>query len=276
MSTTVATIAGLQETLVSDSTALFRLQSTLIGAVYNQVAQEANTVQFSTRSAPSAIASAHVENASVDVTTITIDAVNATMQEWPIRVQASKLSLAAPGGYLKVAEAIAGDLAATVDTEIALLCSGFSNTSASATGVSGLTVSNFFATAAELDNTKFIGDKVCILNPISWAKIGEELLSLESGAESRAASFMGTGHVANIAGVQIFVSPYVQNDSTNNYYLGGMFIKQALAFGYRNPLIAIDSGFNLEKISIDSLGVATFVCKEITGGAGLRFLDKSN
>ena len=270
---TVSTLGGLQEQIVSDSVALFRLNSSLVNAVYNQQAQNANTVQFSTRAVPSAVSSVHVEDADVSITTVTVDAVDATMGEWPILARASKLSLAAPGASLKIAE---GGLARTVDTEIAILCSGFTNTSASATGSADITVSNFFETAAELDAIGYVGQKVAIMHPISWSKIGEALLSLTSGVEGAAKAFFNTGFVGNIAGVEIFVSPWVQNDSGNNYYLGGMYFKEALGFGFRSPLIEIDSNFNLNKIAVETLGVATFVVKELTDGAGLRLLDKSN
>ena len=274
---TVTTLAGLQESIVTDSTALFRLTSALVNSVYNQEAQSANTVNFSSRAVPSAVSAAHTEDADVDVSTVTVDQVQGTMGSWPILARTSKIALAAPNAGLKVAEAIAGGLARTVDTQISYLCSGFNSDSAVTDGSANISVSKFFDTAAELDATGYIGQKVCIMHPVSWSRVGQDLLALTAGAENKAGAFMNTGYVGNIAGVEIFVSPWVQseNNGSNTFYLNGMFFKEALGFGYRNPLIEIDSNFNLNKIAVETLGVATFCVKELTDGAGLRFLDKT-
>lgn len=269
MSTTLTTLAGLQEQIVSDSTALFRLSSDLFNAIYSEDAGSAITVNFSSRAVPAAISGAHTELNDVDATAVTITQVPATLQAWPVLARASKISLAAPNASLKIAEALAGSIARTMDTNIAALCSGFSNY----LGTEGadITIDTFFNGVAALDATGFIGQKVAVFHPKSFSKIGQDLLALSSGADAVASQFMGRGYVANIAGVEIYVSPWASNNGT--FASNGMYFKEALGLGYRTPIIDIESMPNLVKVAIDFLGTAYFKVIELTDGAGIKILD---
>jgi len=265
MSTTLSTLAGLQESIVADSTAMFRTSSDLFNALYTEDAGSASTVNFSARTVPAVISSAHVELADVSATAVTISQIPATLAAWPILARASKISLGAPNASLKIAEAIAGGIARTMDTEIAGLYTGFSTT------ISGVTIGNFFDSLAALDATGFVGQKIAVFHPKSFSKIGQALLGLNSGADNVASQFMGRGYVANIAGCDIYVSPWV--DTTGNVASNGIYFKEALGLGFRSPIIDIESMPNLPKVAIDFLGTAYFVVKELSDGAGLALLD---
>lgn len=270
MSTTLTTLAGLQESIVADSTALFRTSSDLFNAIYTEDAGSAITVNFSSRAVPAVISGAHTELADVDATAVTITQVPATLQAWPVLARASKISLGAPNASLKIAEALSGAIARTMDTSIAALCSGFSNYNG--TEGASIDIGDFFDTVAELDATGFIGQKVAIFHPKSFSKIGQSLLALASGADNVANQFMGRGYVATIAGVEIYVSPWASNNGT--FASNGIFFKEALGLGYRTPIIDIESMPNLPKVAIDFLGTAYFKVIELTDGAGIKLLDK--
>lgn len=269
MSTTLATLAGLQEQIVSDSTALFRTSSDLFNALYVEDAGSAITVNFSSRAVPAVVSGVHTELQEIDPVAVTISQIPATLGAWPVLARASKISLAAPNASMKIAEALAGSIARTIDTNIAGLFTGFSNT-VDAT-VSGLTIGNFFDAVAALDSTGYIGSKVAVFHPKSFTKIGQQLLSLNSGVDSQASSFMGRGYVTSIAGVDIYVSPWV--NAAGGTATNGVYFKEALGLGYRTPIIDIESMPNLPKVAIDFLGTAYFVVKELTDGAGIGLLD---
>jgi len=271
MSTTLSTLAGLQESIVADSTAMFRTSSDLFNAVYTEDAGSAITVNFSSRAVPAVISGVHVELVDVDATAVTITQVPATLGAWPILARASKISLGAPNASLKIAEALAGGIARSMDTAIAALCSGFTDNTEIGTEGTATDVGDFFDAAATLDATGFVGQKVAIYHPKSFSKVGQGLLALQSGADNVASQFMGRGYVATIAGVEIYVSPWASNNGT--FATNGMYFKEALGLGYRTPVIDIESMPNLPKVAIDFLGTAYFVVTELSDGAGIRILD---
>jgi hypothetical protein len=268
MSTTTATLAGLQEKILSDSTAMFRLQADLFNAVYNQSSGTANTVQFMSRSVPAVATPQANELDAVSPTAVTINAIDAPLATYPILVMVSNLALASNNSSLKIAEALAGGLARTTDTIIAKLFSGFSTKVGDLN--TDVTIDSFFKAVAKLDGSGFIGEKVAVLHPDTWQKIGKDILGL-AGAGSKAAEYLTRGYIANVGGVDIYVSPWVDNTLQYN---NGIYFKEAIGFGYREPVIDIETMPNLPKVGQDFLGVAYMVAKQLTDAAGVSLVDK--
>jgi hypothetical protein len=267
MSTTTVTLAGLQETLVSDSTAMFRTSSDLFNAVYTQSAGSANTIQFMSSGVPS-VASAQAELADITPTAVTVNDIPAALSTYPILVQASKISIAAPNASLKIAKHIAGGIARTVDTIVASLFPAFSN--AVGDTLTDVTIESFFRALAALDATGYVGEKVAVLHPYTFMKIGKDILSLV-GAGSKANEFLTRGYIANVGGCEIYVSPWV---NATGSYNNGVYFKEALGLGYREPVIDLESAPNLGKAGVDFLGTAFLKAVELTDGAGVKFIDK--
>lgn len=268
MSTTTQTLSGLQEKIVSDSTALFRLRADLFNAVYAQSAGSANTVQFMSRGVPGVASVQNPEVTTVTPTVVTISDIPAQLETYPILVRASKISIAAPNADLKIAEELAGGIARTVDTIIAQLFSGFST--AVGDDLTDVTIDSFFTAVAKLDASGYVGEKVAVLHPMTWKKIGKDILSL-AGASNKADEYLTRGYIANIGGVDIYVSPWV---SASGKYTNGVYFKEALGLGYREPVIDIESMPNLEKVAVDFLATAFLKAVELTDAAGVKLIDK--
>ncbi|BDQ01945.1 MAG: hypothetical protein KatS3mg036_0499 [Ignavibacterium sp.] len=268
MSTTLATLSGLQDKIIADSTALFRLRSDLFNAVYTQSAGSASVVQFMSSGVPGAATKQAVENTDVTPTVVTISDVPAQLETYPILVRSSKISIAAPNAELKIAEQLAGGIARTVDTIIAQLFNGFSN--AVGDNATDVNIDSFFTAVAKLDESGYVGDKVAVLHPMTWKKIGKDILGL-SGAGNKANEYLTRGYIANVGGVDIYVSPWVD---ASGQYTNGVYFKEALGLGYREPVIDIESMPNLEKVAVDFLATAFLKAVELTDAAGVKLIDK--
>ena len=119
MSTTTETLSGIQEQIIADTTAVFRTTSELFSAVYTENAGDALTVRFTVRDVPAAAEAQSAELADVTPTVITIGEVQAKLETVPVLARVSKISIAAPGASMKIAEALAGSLARSMDTAVA-------------------------------------------------------------------------------------------------------------------------------------------------------------
>lgn len=264
----MATLSALQEKILADSTAMFRVQSDLFNAVYNQSAGSANTIQFMSTGVPSAATPQANELDNVTPTAVTVSAVDATLKTYPILATVSNLAIASPNAAMKIATALAGGLARTTDTIISALFGGFSTVVGDAS--TDISVSDFFAAIAKLDESGFVGEKVAVFHPQSWKKIGSGILAL-AGANQTSEQFLTRGYIATVGGCEIYVSPWV--DKTLSYQ-NGIYFKEALGFGYREPIVEIDSMPNLSKVGVDILGVSYMVAKELTDAAGVCLKDK--
>lgn len=266
MSTTKATLAGLQKEILADSMAKFRVSSDLINAVYTQSAGDSNTVNFKTRVVP-AVVSAHTENADITAGAISIGQVQAALLEYPALAKISGLAKVSDGALDAVSTDIAGQLARTADTLIGALYASFTEVVGNTT--TDLVIADFFTASTLLDKSGFTGQKVCCLDPVTWNKFGAGLIALSSPG-AKADEYMGTGFVASVGGVQIFVNPWIAGEVGN-----GMYFKEAIGFGFREPLIEISIAENLGTNSLDVLGVSYFIAKEVTDGAGVTMIDKT-
>lgn len=268
MSTTLATLSGLQERIVSDSTAMFRVKSDLFNAVYTQSAGSANTIQFMSVGVPGVVSAQATENSDITPTVVSVADVPATLSTYPVLAKVSMLSIEAPNAATKVAEQLSGSLARTVDTAIAGLYSGFST--AVGSSAADITIDEFFTALAKLDATGYLGQKVAVLHPMTFKKIGKDILGLV-GASNKSNELLTRGFIANVGGCDIYVSPWV---NASAQYTNGIYFKEALGFGYREPIIDLMSMPNLNTASIDFLGTAFFKAVELTDAAGIKLVDK--
>lgn len=266
MSTTKATLAGLQKEILADSMAKFRTMSDLVKAVFTQSAGDANTVNFKSRAVPGVV-SAHTENAAITAGAVSVGQVPAALEEYVALAKISGLAKVSDGTLDVVSTDIAGQLAKTADVLIGALYAGFTEVVGDV--ATDLVIADFFTASTLLDKTGFVGQKVCALDPVTWNKFGAGLIALSSPG-SKADEYMGRGYVANVGGVEIYVNSWIEGDTGN-----GMYFKEALGFGYREPLIEISLDVNLGTNSIDVLGASYFKAIEITDGAGVTLIDKT-
>lgn len=266
MSTTKATLAGLQKIILADTVAKFRVASDLIHAVYTQSAGDSNTVQFSTSAVPAVVA-AHTENGDITPGAVTIGAVAAPLAEYAALAKISGLTKVAPNAINKVSSDLAGQLARTVDTLIGALYAGFTESIGST--AADLDIDDFFTASTLLDKSGYVGQKVFVCDPITWNKMGAGLLAVAT-PNSKSEEYLSRGQVANVAGVDIFISPWITGATGN-----GMYFKEAIGFGYREPLIEVSLAENLVTNSLDVLAVSYFKAIEVTDGAGVLMIDKT-
>lgn len=267
MSTTKATLDGLQKEILADTMAKFRVESDLIQTVHSQSAGSALTINFNNRAVP-AVVSVHTENADITPTAVSVGKVPAGLEEYAQLAKISGLTKVTDDALNVVSSTIAGGLARTADTIIGVLYGGF--TEVIGDTLTDLVLDDFFAASILLDKTGFVGQKVCCLDPLTWTKFGAALLDLASPG-SKADEYMGRGYVANVGGVDIFVNYTIAGEVGNGMY----FKDSAIGFGYRDPIIEISLAENMVTNSIDVLGVSYFKAIEVTDGAGVTLIDKT-
>lgn len=266
--TTSSTIDGLMAKIVADTTSVFRTQSALFDAVYNVEALNSTVVQFQSESVPAAI-SGQTEGAQLSATTITISAVNATLESYPVLARVSNYSLA--GGMdvnMKVAGQIAGALARTVDTKIASLFSSFTGGSVGSAGAA-ISLDSLIKAIGTLQATGYNGTPVAVLHPRHFSDIASDLINVNGRVKDELDS---RGFIGTYFGVDMYVSPFVAVDGSDDATSGVFFKEAAIGFGYRNPLISVTAQPNLEYAALDVLGEAYLKAVLLNAGAGVKLI----
>jgi len=279
--TTITTLAGLQDILLAQSVAKFQTRSTLFNAVYTQAAQNETTVRFNTEAVPYTAALQATEGGAVAIEAVTIGAQDATLGTYPSLATVSKLSWPSPGAVNSVTNTLAGKLARTTDTLLTKLftSASFSSASLSSSLSASITLDYIFDASAHLDAEGYIGEKILVLHPKSWIKVAKEILSLAGGSYNVGAEILRTGYIASVAGISIYVSPWVGTvlaAGATYAYNNLMFIREAIGLGYRDPLIDITWAPNLRYNTMDVLGVSYQVVKVLTANAGTRLEDTTS
>lgn len=266
---TTTTLAGLMERLQADTLAVFRTQADLLDAVRIVEANGVNSVQFPQFSAPSAV-SALTQGNSGSYSTVSVAAVPATLATYPVVAQVTLQAL--NGGMdisMDVANVLAGQIAATADTNI---CANFANFTGATvgTGSANMSLSTFMDGLAALDSTKFVGEKVAVLHPITWKQIAADVIAVAGTSREQ---IVGRGYVADLFGCKIYVSPWV--DNTTNIATNGIYFKHALGFAYKNPIMELDSVLNPIYAAYDILGSSLHATALVQPTAGIKLLGKT-
>ena len=125
---------------------------------------------------------------------------------------------------------------------------------------------------AELSSTGFTGPKVAIYHPKSLKSFGKDLLGLVN-PNQKSADYLQTGFIANVGGVDIYVSPWVP--VVDGVAQNMMYFKNfAIGLGYREPIIGIESLPNLQKVAVDILADSYFKVMKLKDTAGYTLIGK--
>lgn len=257
--TNTTTLAGLQEILNSDSVAMFKMQSTLFGAVYAEDAGQNQTVRFMAQDVPSAVSST-AQGASIVQSDISISAVDKSLAQYPFYTIVSKQAWDSKNAPTKVANTVAGSLARSIDTVIGGKFSGFDTSYT----INSFALSSVFYYGALLQKTGFQGEVNLVINPIMFANIATDLSKVPSTKQE---DILGRGYISTVAGVNIFVSPWLTEYSTTAG-LAGIYVKEAVGLGHQSPLVEVSSMPLLSQNGIEVLGVSNFVADVLTPKAG--------
>ena len=170
-----------------------------------------------------------------DISTPTsFDTTQATITAVERGVMVSLTDLSAESANEDVAAAIGrqlGDaMAKKVDTDLAGLFSGFTNTVGEAEAE--LTIDDLFKAAATLRNNNAPGPYVCVLHPYQAFQIKKLLAgngNTPMNNHDLANEALRSGYVGQVAGMQIFESTVITGDSAGNF-VGAAMSGNALAY----------------------------------------------
>jgi hypothetical protein len=267
-------LAGLMERIQADAEARFRTDSTLWEAVDYVVASGGSAVQFPKIAVPTVVSAAATEGTTITPTATSISAISATLGQWVRNVDVSNLAIESGQDIAtQVSRKLSGDLAGTVDTEICKLFEDFAasgNDSSSA-----LSADDFWDIVGQLEATKFTGRKVAVFHPRSWVKVGADISALANYVQGQ--EFVSKGYVGEVAGCEIWVSPWVQtatDGSGNTYAINGVYFTHAIGFGFHEPLIRVDVQNNIQTAGKLFGGESQFAVSMVQDAAGFGLLDK--
>lgn len=280
--TTSATLGGIQERIQNLTYAKFQTAAQMPQYVNVEAVPVGNVVQFFAESVPSALAatigSGTEGNVNITPDAITLTAKTATMAQWQKNVTVTHLAQAGGRGVANVVSSqLAGALAATVDTEILDLCSGFTGASQTvgSTGTA-IALDDIAEAAKALQTTGYMSAyrPVLVLHPQQYFDLWKEMIDL-GGVDSLDQN-LAMGIVSTIAGADVVISRFVGDDSTD--YSGGMFYREyAIGFGYNTVagggIIQINGPVSNEQYGGDLwAGYALFDAVEINDTAGVEIL----
>ena len=129
-------------------------------------------------------------------------------------------------------------IAAKVDTDLAALFAGFSNTVGS--GAAEITASVIFQAAATLRNNNAPGPYYCVLAPFQAMALKQQLAGT-GNTNMGSLSDIGNqalrdGFIGTLAGMQIFESSKIANDPSAGGVIGAAFSRDSLAYVNKRPL----------------------------------------
>ena len=183
----------------------------------------------------------------------------------------------------RIAESIAKSYDGMVADLTADAYAGFTDIEATRTGAT-LNLDGFFGAIQKLQNKSgktVPGPYVCVLHPKSYNQLQDAIRTASSGilqfvpASFEAISAKGSAYKGQFAGVDIYVSSYVTNDSTDN--LNAMWAPGAIGFATGAPNIP---GNNLvmpmDQVTVEMERTAANALTQIVGHAyfGVSIIDQ--
>jgi len=163
-------------------------------------------------------------------------------------------------------------MAVKVDTDLAALFSGFSNSVGS--GAAELTVDDFFKAAAILRNNKAPGPYVSVVHPYQAYQIKKQLTN--AGATmSHNLSDVGNvalrdGFVGRLAGIDIFESTVISGDSAGAY-VGAVMAQDALGYMVKRAM-RIEEQRDASLRATEIVGSMAYGVKEIFDVYGVKMI----
>lgn len=269
--TDTSALSGIQLTkLVPDIEAHFRVSSDLFNAVETlECGQGETTARFLSRTLPNS-QSSHNQTSSLNPSQFSITEVDATLAEYPVYTNLSKLAQKNPRAAQVVIEGIAGNLAVTADNSICGLVAGFSSIEGNLS--QSMTLNTIMSASADLDSTGWKGEKVLVLHPQSFVKVANDLLGWSN---TKAETILANGYIDTVLGIQIYVSPYVNTATAGltAYRKNGMYFKWALGLAYMNPIIEFANAWSWQFVSDQIGGISIMAFKEVQDTAGVTIYD---
>ena len=276
---TTTTLNDLYANIVQS--ALFTLsEKTVIRPLvrnYNMVGTPGLVAQIPKYSAIAAAAIAEGTDLGTP-TSFTTDTTNVTASEIGVNVTLS--DIAREGAAEDVASAIGRQIgegmALKVDTDLAALFTGFSQTVG--TGDEEITIEMIFKAAAMLRNANAPGNFVGVLHPYQAFQIKKQLTN--AGATmSHALSDVGNmalkdGFIGRIAGVDLFESTVVSGDSAGAF-AGAVMSSDALAYMVKRDM-RIEEQRDASLRATEFIGSMAYGVSELFDLYGVRILGDAN
>lgn len=260
--TLTSTLAGIMETLNADVQAVYSTRAGLIEACTVQ-SGDASSIVFPIEAVPSA-ATAVAEDGTVSATTVTLEDAVGTFANYPVNVNVSNLALRGGSATsLSIANTISGKLAAGIDTQICEEFTKFDN-SAGSTGTA-FSLDLLIDAQGVLNGTGYAGQMIAVVSPKQWSQIAKDAKDV---AGSKSDEIMSKGYVANLFGIDVFVSSRVTDDETD--YAGGLFFKETgVGLAVRNPVVDMyEPQLNSDNAGHDFYGEAQFAAINLTDALG--------
>lgn len=163
-------------------------------------------------------------------------------------------------------------MAVKVDTDLAALFSGFSNSVGS--GAAEITVDDFFKAAAILRNNKAPGPYVSVIHPYQAYQIKKQITN--AGATmSHNLSDVGNvalrdGFVGRLAGIDIFESTVISGDSAGAY-VGAVMTSDALGYMVKRSM-RIEEQRDASLRATEIVGSMAYGVKEIFDAYGVKII----
>jgi len=212
-----------------------------------------------------------------DITTPTsFDTTSATITALEKGVLVTLTDLSKESATEDVAAAIGrqiGDaMAVKVDTDLAALFSGFTNSVGS--GAAEITVDDFFKAAAILRNNKAPGPYVSVIHPYQAYQIKKQITN--AGATmSHNLSDVGNvalrdGFVGRLAGIDIFESTVISGDSAGAY-VGAVMTQDALGYMVKRSM-RIEEQRDASLRATEIVGSMAYGVKEIFDAYGVKII----
>lgn len=221
-----------------------------------------------------------------DGTDLSNTAFNTTSKEITaseIGVMVELTDLAAESANEDVAAAVGRQIGAAmaekVDTDLAALFSGFSNTVNKTQAA--VTVQDIFKAAAILKNNKADqnGAFACVLHPYQAYDLKNQLTN-NGATMSHALSDVGNsallnGFIGRIAGVDIFESTVVTGGDSAGSYYGAVMTQDALGMMLKRNM-RIETERNASKRSLEIVGSMAFGVSELFDQYGVAIISDAN
>jgi len=218
----------------------------------------------------------------IDLSNTAFNTTSKTITASEIGVMVELTDLAAESANEDVAAAIGRQIGAAmaekVDTDIATLFSGFSNTINSA-GAS-VTIDDIFKAAATLRANKADqnGGFACVLHPYQAYDLKKQLTNA-GNTMSHSLSDIGNaalrdGFVGRVAGVDIFESTVIAGDSAGAY-VGGVMTQDALGYMVKRAM-RIETERNASKRSLEIVGSMAYGTSELFDQYGVAIVSDSS
>lgn len=237
--TTNTTNAGLVERVQADAIATVRMQSRLFNFVNTKEAMNAGSVQFWSPDTPSGVIaqiSAQTESNSLTSLAHSATARAATLYTYAWQTSVSELDLRS--GSMTEAEMArnsASYVAGAIDKAI---CAQFSNFTPTISGAT-FSVSNLLSARAQLENTGFAGNVICVLGVTEFGELMSDALTAHYTFQKND-QIISNGYMGRLFDIDIIAVPDTYLPTIDSQKYGAMFFDgYGIGLGYHAPLIEV-------------------------------------